>query len=148
MVTAAQIPADSEFKTDKLVLAIKGDETKDGWWFYEGPPTHAVNAVPENWWVLRSADGNSCAKFHMTEIVRDSGAGIRRITLEMKVQSVGITAFGDLHSHILSIPIGGGSAALDFDAMDMVVDPSADGWDLKVAYDSAAREYWIRVNGG
>lgn len=147
-VTAAQIPADSEFKADRLAPAIKGDGTKEGWWFYEGPPTHAVNAVPENWWVVRSAAGNSYAKFHVTEIMRDSGAGARRITLEMKVQPVGTAAFGDLHSHILSIPIGGGSAALDFDAMEMVVDPSADGWDLKVEYDSAAREYRIRVNGG
>ncbi|MFY9269095.1 MAG: HmuY family protein [Candidatus Manganitrophaceae bacterium] len=146
-VTVAQIPADSEFKADKLILAIKGDGTNEGWWFYDGPPTHAVTAVPENWWVVKSAGGDSHAKFHVTLI--EKTASERKITVEMKVQPVGSASFGDLHSHTLSIPIGGGAQALDFDAMEMIVDPSVEpGWDLKAEYDAAAREYRIRVNAG
>lgn len=145
-VTAAQIPVDFEFKADKLILAIKNDGSNESWFLYDSS-SHTVSANPDQWWVVKSAGGDSYAKFHVTGIEKTTGE--RRITIEAKVQPVGATVFGDLHSHILSIPISGGTAALDFDATNMIVDPSVvPGWDLKVEYDSAVREYRIRVNGG
>lgn len=151
-VGATDIPADSEFKSDKLVPAIKGDGTDEGWWFYAGPPTHLVTAVPENWWVVKSAGGNSYVKFHVTEILRDGNAApdpkMRRITLELQVQPVGSVVFNGLFMHTFLIPRdAGGVLYYDFDT-EAEVDVSNAGWDLKVEYDAASREYRILLNGG
>ncbi len=152
-VSAADIPTDnSEFKIDKLVPAIQGDGTLEGWWFYPGPPTHLVTAVPENWWVVKSAAGDSYAKFHVTELIRDSDADpdplMRRITLEMQVQPVGSDFFNGLFLHTFLIPRdAGGALYYDFDT-EAEVDVSSAEWDLKVEYDGASREYRILTNGG
>lgn len=151
-VSTADIPANSEFKTDKLVPAVQGDGTAEGWWFYLGPPTHAVIAVPENWWVVKSAAGDSYAKFHVTELIRDGDADpeprMRRISLEMQVQPVGNDFFNGLFSHTFLIPRdAGGAVFYDFDT-ETEVDASSADWDLKVEYDAASREYRILTNGG
>ena len=119
---------------------------------YHGPPTHAVTAVPENWWVVRSAGGDSYAKFHVTELIRDSDADseprMRRISLEMQVQSVGSDFFNGLFPHTFLIPRdAGGALYYDFDS-EAEVDVSNVGWDLKVEYDATSREYRILTNGG
>ncbi|GEM_PF-275305 len=151
-VRAADVPDDGDFKSDKLVPAIRGDGTDEGWWFYLGPPTHAVIAVPENWWAVKSAGGDSYAKFHATELIRDSDSDpeprMRRITLEMQVQPAGNDFFNGLFSHTFLIPRdAGGAVYYDFDT-EMEVDVSDAGWDLKVEYDAASRQYRILTNGG
>lgn len=147
-ITATDIPADPDFIADNLVPAIKGDGTEKGWWLYD-PTTHVVSANPANWWLVRSADGNSYAKFHITELLRDSVAGIRWITIEITVQPVGAAEFsGALSSHTFAIPLSGGMKHFDFD-IQAEVDPSIDpGWDMQIEYESAERVYRITLNGG
>lgn len=152
-VTAAQIPEDSAFQADKLVPAIKGDGTSEGWWLYD-PDTRTVSENPAKWWIVRSAEGNSYAKFHVTGIVRDNAAGLRKITLEWSYQGPGEATFdadtsGDPQTHLIEISLAGGAKYLDFDSRADSDDPgSLSGWDLKVEYDTEAREYRILVNGG
>ncbi len=149
-VTAAQIPAESEFKADQLVRAIKGDGTNDGWWFYHGAPTFAVTAVATNWWVLKSAEGNSYAKFHVADLVRDTTASVRRFTLEWYYQGSADAAFGaTLQTRAVEVPLAGGATYVDIDAPADDADPSnVPNWDLKIEYDGTAREYRITLNGG
>lgn len=149
-VPAAQIPVDTEFKADKLVPAIKGDGTNDGWWFYHGAPTFAVTAVSTNWWVIKSSEGNSYAKIHVADLVRDSSAGVRRFTLEWYYQGSADTAFGaSLQSRVVEVPLAGGAKYVDSDAPADDADPAnVPAWDLKIEYDGTAREYRMTLNGG
>lgn len=149
-VTAARIPADTDFKTDKLVTAIKGDGTNDGWWFYHGAPTFAVTAVATNWWVVRSSEGDTYTKVHVAELVRDSTASVRRFTLEWYYQGPADAVFGaGLQSRVVEVPLAGGAAYVDFDAPADDADPgNVPNWDLKIEYDGTAREYRITLNGG
>jgi hypothetical protein len=149
-VAAAQIPADTEFKADKLVPAIKGDGTNDGWWFYHGAPTFAVTAVATNWWVIKSSAGNSYAKLHVADLVRDSTASVRRFTLEWYYQGSADTEFGaTLQTRVVEVPLAGGGKYVDFDAPVDDADPAnVPDWDFKIEYDGVAREYRITLNGG
>lgn len=150
-VTAAQIPADTEFKMDKLVPAIRGDGTASGWWFYHGAPTYAVTAVDTNWWIIKSAEGNSYAKFHVADLVRDDAAGVRRFTIEWYYQGPApATEFGaGLQTRVVEVPLAGGAKYVDFDASADDADPAnVPGWDFKIEFDAAAREYRIALNGG
>jgi hypothetical protein len=149
-VTAAQIPADTEFRADKLVPAVKGDGTNDGWWFYHGAPTFAVTAVASNWWVLKSSAGNSYAKLHVADLVRDGTASVRRFTLEWSYQGTADTEFGaTLHTRVVEVPLAGGAKYVDFDEPADDADPAnVPDWDFKIEYDGIAREYRITLNGG
>jgi hypothetical protein len=149
-VTATQVPADTDFKADKLVTAIRGDGTNDGWWFYHGAPTFAVTAVATNWWIVRSSEGNTYAKIHVADLVRDSTAGVRRFTVEWYYQGSADTVFGaGLQSRVVEVPLAGGATYLDLDAPADDADPvNVPNWDLKIEYDGTAREYRITLNGG
>ncbi len=148
-VTAAQIPADSEFKADKLVPAIKGDGTSDGWWLYD-PATHAVTAVATNWWVIKSNAGNSYARLHVADLVRDSTANVRRFTLEWYYQGSADTEFGaGLQTRVVEVPLTGGAKYVDFDTPADDADPAnVPEWDFKIEYIAASTEYRITLNGG
>jgi hypothetical protein len=148
-VTSAQIPSDTEFKADKLVRAIKGDGTSDGWWLYD-PTTHVVTAASANWWVSRLSTNNSYAKFHVADLVRDSAAGVRRFTLEWSYQGPADTGFGaTLQTRVVEVPLAGGAKYVDLDAPADDADPAnVPNWDLKIEYDGTAREYGITLNGG
>jgi hypothetical protein len=149
-VTDAQIPADTEFKTDKLVPAIKGDGTNDGWWFYHGAPTFAVTAVATNWWVIKSSAGDSYARLHVADLVRDSTAGVRRFTVEWYYQGTADTEFGaTLQTRVVEVPLDGGAKYVDFDTPADDADPAnVPNWDFKIEYDGTAREYRMTLNGG
>lgn len=147
-VTAVQIPDDTQFKADRLVPSIKGDGTSDGWWLYD-PTTHAVTANSTNWWVVKSDAGNSYAKFHVAELVRDSTAGVRRFTLEWYYQGSADTEFGaGLQTRVVEVPLAGGAKYLDFDVPADDADPAnVPAWDLKVEYIAASTEYRMTLNG-
>ncbi len=147
----SDMPDISEFIKDELRPAIRGDGTEEGWWFYHGPPTHAVSAVSKNWWLVRSAEGDTYAKFHVTDLIRDSNTDpeprMRRITLKIRIQHTGSSGFGVPFSYIFLIPRdAGGAVYFDFETEAEV--SSDDAWDLKIAYDAGARSYRMLVNGG
>lgn len=154
-VTAANIPTDPvAFTADKLVPAIQGDGTSNGWWLYDAT-THIVSANAANWWVVKSAGGNSYAKFHATAIQKldTDGDGVkdtRQITLEWLYQGSTETAFGaTLQTHLIQVPVSGGSQYLDFDTHMADSDPAGvAGWDMKIEYDGTTQEYRITLNGG
>ncbi len=132
------------FVADRLIPYIKGDGTADGWWLYSGPPTHTVSANPDRWWLIRSAAGDSYAKFHVTNIVQAS----RDITLELFIQGVSDSAFSaTATTWTAAIGASGGSRCFDIDiATEVDCTAATADWDLKV--EVAGRDWNIWTNGG
>ncbi len=132
------------FVKDRYIPYIKGDGTADGWWFYSGPPLHTVSANPDQWWLIKSAAGDSYAKFHVTDIVQAS----RDITLELFIQGAAASAFSTTATTwTAAIGAGGGSKCFDIDsAAEVDCATAAADWDLKV--EVAGRAWNIWTNGG
>jgi hypothetical protein len=152
-VTAAQIPASTAFVTDAIELAVLSDGSSDSWWS-EDQTSGAVSANPGNWWVVKSAGGDSYIKVHVTEISEDTANGVSRITLGWAYQASGEAAFadntaGDAAAFVVEVPLAGGSRYVDFDAQITDADPVAlGGWDMKIQYDVATDAYSMALNGG
>jgi len=132
------------FTEDRFVPYIKGDGSDAGWWLYSGAPGYTVSANPDQWWLVRSAGGDSYAKFHVTGIVQSS----RDITLELFVQPAGADAFATTAtSWSAAIGAEGGSRCFDIDTtagVDCVT--AATDWDIRV--EVAGRAWNIWINGG
>lgn len=133
-----------DFMADREVPYILGDGSADGWWSYSGPPEHRVDANPQRWWLVRSAEGNSYAKFHVTGIVQAT----REITLELFYQGPADDAFSNTPiTWTAVLGAGGGRRCFDFDSVTEVdCEGAADTWDLQV--EVAARAWNIWTNGG
>lgn len=133
------------FGSDRHIAAITGDGGSDGWWSYN-PTIHAVEAAPDNWWLVKSAAGDSYAKFHVTDIVQAS----RDITLELFIQGTGDSAFSTTAvSYTAAIGAGGGSKCYDIDnTVEVDCTTATDSWDLKVEVSSDGRAWNIWSNGG
>lgn len=130
------------FSSDRHIPAITSDGGSDSWWAYN-PMTHATSAAPDNWWLVKSAAGNSYAKLHATGLIRGA---TRDITLELFVQGVGQSSFSSTAIFpTLNIPLSGGAICYDFDAATVLGCTTTD-WDIKVEYTN--RSYNIWTNGG
>lgn len=130
------------FEQDRYVPYIRGDGTSEGWWLYAGPPTHAISANPDQWWLVRSAAADSYAKFHVTDIVQPS----RDITLELFIQGAADSAFpATPTAWTAAIGASGGSKCFDIDSA-AEVNCASPGWDIKV--EVAGRDWKIWTNGG
>ena len=72
------------FKADKGNPYILNDGSEQSWFGVKPPPPMPPEffARPENWWIVRSAGGDSYAKVHVTDIVSAS----RAFTIELFVQ--------------------------------------------------------------
>lgn len=72
------------YKLDKANPYILNDGSDKGWFGVNPPPPMPPTffARPENWWAIRSAGGDSYAKFHVTKV--DSAT--RAFTIELFVQ--------------------------------------------------------------
>jgi len=132
------------FAEDRNIPYIRGDGSSDGWWLYAGPPTHAVSANPDQWWLIKSAAANSYAKFHVTGIVQPS----RDITLEFFIQGAADSAFSaTATTWTAAIGAAGGSRCFDIDtAAEVNCTTSAADWDLKVEVVGQGWNIW--TNGG
>ncbi len=136
------------FKEDRYIPYITGDGSSDGWWLYAGPPTHAVSANADKWWLIKSAasnsSANSYAKFHVTDIVQTS----RDITLELFIQSISDSAFSTMPtSWTAAIGAAGGSKCFDIDtAVEVDCSTASADWDLKVEVADQSWNIW--TNGG
>ena len=131
-VTAADIPTEtSSWTSDALAAAI------DGWYSYD-PVTHVVSAAPENVWKVRTASGESFAKFHVTGLEGATQSHAGRVTFEFAVQPVGGGAFEPPETVTVDVSSG----AVRFDIETGAVAAGSADWDLQ--FDG----YDIRVNGG
>ncbi len=132
------------FEADRNIPYIKGDGSSDGWWLYAGPPTHAVSANPDQWWLIKSAAADSYAKFHVTNIVQVS----RDITLELYIQGVAESAYSVTPtSWTAAIGAAGGSRCFDIDsATEVNCTMAATEWDIKVEVVGQGWNIW--TNGG
>ena len=132
------------FAEDRYIPSIRGDGTADGWWLYSGPPAHTVSANPDQWWLIKSAAGDSYAKFHVTNIVQAS----RDITLDLFIQSAAASAFSTTATTwTAAIGAAGGSKCFDIDtAAEVDCATAAADWDIKV--EVAGRAWNIWTNGG
>ena len=130
------------FESDRNIAAIIGGYGNDSMWSYDST-THMVSAVPEQWYVVRSAGGDSYAKLHAISIDKNT---TRDITLELFVQGVGESSFSSTAlTPTFNIPLDGGSICYDFDT-DTELACTEAAWDIKVEY--ANRSYNIWTNGG
>ncbi|CAA0078595.1 Uncharacterised protein [BD1-7 clade bacterium] len=111
----------------------------DSSWYAGGRNGFAV--VPENYWIIGSAEGNSYAKFHAASFTAaQSGADV---TFEFFVQADGETTFSDTPLST-TVSMSGGSpttTCYDFDDPSNS-DCSSVGWDVKF------QGFNIFVNGG
>lgn len=142
-ITLTDLPAESEFKTDSLVKAIKGDGTTEGWWLYN-PTTHAVSANHSKYWVIRSNKGSSYAKLQITSLVKSTN--FREVTISFVVQATGETSFADtIIEHTFNIPLDGGYLYYDLDSQTEVTSDNTN-WDFKIGFEK--NSYNILLNGG
>ncbi len=132
------------FVEDRNIPYIKGDGSSEGWWLYAGPPTHAVSANPDRWWLIKSAAADSYAKFNVSNIVQAS----RDITLDLFIQGASESAFSNTVTQwTAAIGAAGGSKCFDIDTVAEVDCTTADSdWDIKV--EVAGQSWNIWTNGG
>ena len=133
------------FSSDRHIAAMTGDGGIKSWWSYN-PAVHSVEAAADNWWLVKSAAGNSYAKVHVTNIVQTS----RDITLELFIQDVGSSNFSTVATtYTAAIGAAGGSKCYDIDTVSEVdCTTAAANWDLKVEVSSDGRDWNIWSNGG
>ncbi|PIE43447.1 MAG: hypothetical protein CSA50_04865 [Gammaproteobacteria bacterium] len=138
-----------QYQQDKIVAAIRGTGTMAGdlmdlGWYYYNPATHALSANPDNWWLLRSAAGNSYARFHCESLVFSPQEGLTA-SFAFDIQSADTSQFATSGLFTASIPAGGGSSCFDFDSGNSV-DCSDATWDLKLEIEG--RDWHLWINGG
>jgi len=129
---------------DRNIPSIKSDGSDEAWWLYAGPPTHAVSANPDLWWLIKSAAADSYAKFQVTDIVQAS----RDITLSLFIQGVGDSVFSSTATPwTAAIGAADGSRCFDIDsAAEVDCNTAATDWDIKVEVVGQAWNIW--TNGG
>ena len=135
------------FEADTDVAAIDGSGIDEAasWWLYDAAD-HTVNPNDNAWYVVRGADGQSSARFHVTDIDQSS----QQISVELFIQNTGESAFSD-SAVIWTATIGGdgGSACYDFEQMvDVDCLAQADTWDLQFEIAAGGRSWNAWVNGG
>lgn len=144
-ITAVKVATGLMFSSDKNVNQITSDGGTESWWLYN-PAARTVGANVPAWNVIRSANGDSFAKFHVTNIVQAS----RDITLEFFIQSAGNVAFSLTPvTWTAAIGAGGGMKCYDIDTTTEVdcTDKASD-WDIQVEVDASGRNWTMWTNGG
>jgi hypothetical protein len=141
-VTADQASSLS-FMTDSDIPFISGDGDSDSWFSYD-TSTHTLSPNTGNWWLVRSADGNSYGKFHATAIDQTNGS----ITLELYLQRTGENGFAGTPVTWTSTALAGnGQRCFDFDsASEVDCQSQAGNWDLMFEASNHAWNLW--TNGG
>lgn len=144
-ITAVKAATGLTFSSDKNVNQITSDGGSKSWWLYD-PAARTVGANDPAWNVIRSAKGDSFAKFHVTNIVQAS----RDITLEFFIQNVGNAVFSTTSvTWTAAIGAGGGMKCYDIDTTAEVdCTAKASDWDVQVEVDAAGRAWTMWTNGG
>jgi len=131
-VTAEDIPSDpGAWESDALVPALQG-------WYEYDFVTHVVSANPDRVWKLRTANGQSYAKLHVTGVEGATQAAMGRVTIEYAVQPTKGATMGEAKTATVEVSPG---ARVYFSLTRGAVSDASD-WDLLF-------EGWtIRLNGG
>lgn len=129
-VDVAAIPSnDDDWTTDVLAPSI------DEWYNYD-IDTHQVSAAPENVWIVRAADSDALAKFHVIGIEGASQQHAGTVTIEYALKPSAEAPFDATQTVELDA-----SSSVYFDLESGAVSDESD-WDIMI------EGYTIRVNGG
>lgn len=145
-VFTGAVVGEQSFAADTPKPTITSDGGDASWWSYNST-THTLAAAPDNWSVIRGADGQSYAKMHVTAI--DTAA--RSVTVELFVQGAGSSAFSATPTTWTADldDAAGGAACFDIDtAAEMDCDSQADLWDLRTEISASGRAWTLWTNGG
>lgn len=129
-VTAADIPADSQFVSDALAPAVSG--------WYSGTPGPTVTVTPSRAWIVREGSATTVlAKLRVASIQAPTATAPGSVTIEYAVQPAAGDPFGPVQS--VQIATAGGPVYFDLTTGSV---SSAANWDLKF-------DGWdIRLNSG
>ena len=144
-ITAVKEATGLTFSSDENVNQIKSDGGSDSWWLYDRV-LHTISANVPAWNVIRSASGDSFAKFNVTNIVQVS----KDITLEFFIQSVSNVAFSSTPvTWTASIGAGGGIKCYDIDTTaEIDCTENASDWDVQIEVSADGRSWTMWTNGG
>ncbi|PIE41674.1 MAG: hypothetical protein CSA49_02250 [Gammaproteobacteria bacterium] len=133
--------------TKQSAIAVPGTisgTVYDLGWFNYDLVTHQISLNSENWWLLRSNNGDAFAKFHATALTYNPAVGLD-VTFEFDVQPSGSASFTQTATFNAVLPPAGGEVCFDFDT-DTQLDCANDQWDLKL--DVAGRDWNLWTNSG
>lgn len=131
-VSAEHIPTDeAAWISDGLVPSITG-------WYRYDVSTHAISAVPERVWKVRTADGNSFAKLRISDIEGASRTNAGKVTLHFATQA---SAGAPMSTHQTLVVDLSGDAEVYIDLKKGELS-DASSWDLLL------EGYTIRLNSG
>ncbi len=133
---------ETDVNTPKIDGTLSGDET----WALYNLADNTVSAQPTAWHIIKSADGSSYAKFHVTDIVQAS----RDITVELFIQGAADTEFSETATTwTANIGAGGGSLCYDLETTSEVnCTTAATTWDLMLEVTASGFGWNIWSNGG
>lgn len=145
-VNVAALAQSRAYKQDVKTSAVKKPGTNtdgvyDFGWFNYDSSIHKASANPDNYYLLKSAGGNSYAKFNVTEL--DTSEGLK-LKVEFDVQPVDTASFNDTAT-FNALVTGSGTQCFDFDT-DAVVECSTSDWDIQL--EVAGRTWNLWTNSG
>ncbi|MCZ2721285.1 HmuY family protein [Marinomonas sp. 15G1-11] len=137
------------YQTDTFSYAITGSgeisgTTLDMGWYNYDFTTHAISANTNNMWLLKSAAGDSYARFSTQTL--EYGDALK-VTFVFDVQTAGTNQFVDNNAvFTASIPNTGGKACFDFDNSRNVDCETNTDWDVQLVLQG--RDFILKTNSG
>jgi hypothetical protein len=129
-VTAASVPAATQFVADQLTPAIAGWTTGTG---------TAARAASDKAWLVRLRDSTGYAKLRVVSLQNPTAAAAGRVTLEYAAQPTATAPLSAVRTLAVDVPATGGARV---DLLGGAATTSATAWDLQL-------DGWtMRVNGG
>lgn len=120
----------------------------DDWYVYN---SGNITANSENGWLVRSAEGDSYARMQVTGIDFPTRTmppeGVKSFQIDFDVQPAAQATFTGTATFTGSIPGTGGDVCFDFDS-DATVGCDTATWDVKLGFDAASRDFYLRTNSG
>lgn len=140
---------DLTYQVDTFSYAVSGSgETNGtsldmGWYNYDFT-THAISPNTNNMWLLKSASGDSYARFSTQSL--EYGDALN-VTFNFDVQAKNTNQFVDNSAAFTaSIPSTGGNACFDFDSNSNVDCEVSTDWDLQLVIQG--RNFILKTNSG
>ncbi|MFT2112444.1 HmuY family protein [Marinomonas sp. 2405UD68-3] len=137
------------YQADTFSYAVVGTGTTTGTlmdlgWYNYDVATHSISANTDNMWLLKSASGDSYARFSTQTL---NYTETLDVTFRFDVQAQGSNQFVDNNaSFSASIPKTGGQACFDFDTNTNVDCRVNEDWDLQLQLEG--RDFLLKTNSG
>lgn len=115
-------------------------------WFTYNPTNHTLTPNTNKGWLLRSAEGNSYARFRVNSVSNVAGANNTDFaaSFDFNVQVKDTVQFST--NRTWNVTLATGSSCYDFDAGTEVTTCTGNAWDVKVTY--AGRSAALSTNSG